>query len=273
MNHQHPLVSIISPVRNASADIAACLESVLAQDYPAIEHLVIDGASTDGTVDILREYAARHPRRIRYVSERDAGPGDAWSKGVRMAGGDILGCLGADDRCEPGAIGAVVAFFRERADAMFVHGGCRQVFDDGSVLLHQPAHFDFRSFVNTAREIATPAAYYRRGIFDRIGPAEECGDDFELMLRIAEAFPIHRVDATLATLGVRMGTAFNPADPRKRAMARRDSYRISRRHGGSRVSRMALRYYWAAAAALFGITPLSPLARGISRAARAMRSA
>ena len=270
--HLQPLISIVTPVRNARRDLPGCLDSVLQQGYAAVEHVIVDGASTDGTVGLLEEYAARHPERIRFVSEPDNGPGDGWSKGVRMARGSILGCIGADDRCEPGAIEAVAAFFREHPDAHFVHGACRQVSDDGSVIHHSPGAFDYRAFLNSARDIATPSTYYTREAIERVGPCEECGDDFELMLRLTRAFPVFRIDATLSTLRFEFGTAFNPLDAHKRAAAFRDSYRISRRHGGARLSRLAVRYYWASAAARLGISPESPIARGASRAARALRN-
>ena len=259
-------------MRNARRDLPACLDSVLAQDYRAIEHIVVDGGSTDGTVEILQEYGARFPSRIRFISEPDNGPGDAWSKGVRMTRGWILGCIGADDRCEPGAVETVVAFFRDNPDAHFVHGGCRQVSDDGSVIHHVPGPFEYGAFVNSARDIATPSAYYTREAIERIGPCEECGDDFELMLRIARMFPVFRINATLSTLRVEFGTAFNSHDMDTRASAFRDSYLISRRHGGARLSRLAVRYYWATAAARLGIPTDSAIARGVSRAARKFRS-
>jgi glycosyltransferase involved in cell wall biosynthesis len=272
MSTPKPLISIVTPVLNGMPYLAACIESVLTQGYPNIEHVVIDGGSTDGSVELLSSYSARFPSRVRFVSEPDNGPGDGWSKGVRMTRGGVLGCIGADDRCEPGAIDAVVAFFREHPDSHFVHGGCRQVSDDGRVIHHVPGPFEYRAFLNSARDIATPSAYYRRDVLDRIGPLEECGDDFELMLRISREFPVHRIDATLSTLRFERGTAFNPLDAHDRAAAFRNSYLISRRHGGARLSRLAVRYYWASAAARLGVSPDSVLARSASRAARALRS-
>jgi glycosyltransferase involved in cell wall biosynthesis len=271
INPAPPLVSIVTPVLNGMRYLRGCIDSVLAQEYPRIEHVIIDGGSSDGTVALLTEYAARFPRRIRFVSEADRGCGHAWSKGVRMAAGDVLGCLGADDLCEPGAVAVVAGFFQQHPDAMVVHGGCRQLYDDGTVMMHQAIPYAHRAFVNTARHIATPSSYYRPAVFDRIGPVEECGDDFELMARIGAAFRIHHVDAVLSTLRMTYGTAFNPLDPRKRAAAFRQTFRISRNHGGSLLSPIALRYYWSEAAAQLGIRPSSRLARSVSRAARTLR--
>lgn len=269
---ESPLVSIVTPVLNGMPDVALCLDSIASQAYPHVEHILVDGGSTDGTVDLIARSAARHPGCVRYISEPDSGCGDAWAKGMKMASGEILGCLGADDRCEAGAIDAVVTFFREHPDAMFVHGGCRQVSDDGTVVDHRPQPFDYRAFVRNARHIATPSSYYRRELLDAVGPVEECGNDFEFMLRVARAFPIHHLDITLSTLRREVGTAFNPLDPAKRAAAFRDDYKVSRRHGGGMLSPIALRYYWAAIAARLGIDPTSRISRALSAAARAVRA-
>ncbi|MBI2187965.1 MAG: glycosyltransferase [Acidobacteria bacterium] len=267
-----PLVSIVTPVLNGMPDIRACLDSVATQTYPHIEHILVDGCSTDGTVELIADYAARYPDRVRFTSEPDSGCGDAWAKGVRMAHGQILGCLGADDLCEPGAVDAVAVFFREHPDAMFVHGGCRQVWGDGTAVIHRPTPFDYRTFVRTARHIATPSSYYRRELVEHVGPVEECGNDFEFMLRVARVCQVHSLDATLSTLSRRVGTAFNPLDPVRRAVSFRDDYEASRRHGGGRLSPIALRYYWAALSARLGIQPTSRIARGLSAAARAVRA-
>ena len=89
-----PRISVVTAVRNGARTLTECLGSVARQDYPALEHLVIDGASSDGTVDILRRNAGG---RMRWVSEPDRGTYDAMNKGVRLAAGDYLLFLGADD--------------------------------------------------------------------------------------------------------------------------------------------------------------------------------
>ncbi|PIQ85589.1 MAG: glycosyltransferase, partial [Candidatus Omnitrophica bacterium CG11_big_fil_rev_8_21_14_0_20_43_6] len=85
------LVSIVTPVRNDRKYIARCIQSVLLQEYPHIEHVIVDGASTDGTLDIISNYSKKFPQRIRFISEPDNGGADAWNKGLKMAKGDIFG--------------------------------------------------------------------------------------------------------------------------------------------------------------------------------------
>ena len=113
----NPLVSIITPVLNGIKYLEECIQSVLNQSYARIEHIIVDGGSTDGTVEMLSSYQAKHPDRIRFVSEPGTGVGEALNKGLRMAKGGIFGWVNADDFFEPGAVQTVVEFFRANPDA------------------------------------------------------------------------------------------------------------------------------------------------------------
>jgi len=97
-----PRITVITPSFNAAATIGEALASVRDQGYEDLEHLVVDGGSTDGTVDILRDAPG-----IRFVSEPDRGLAHAMNKGIAMASGEIVGELNADDRYLPGALDAV----------------------------------------------------------------------------------------------------------------------------------------------------------------------
>lgn len=90
-------VSIITVTYNSAATLRDTIESVLRQDYPDIEYIVVDGLSEDGTTDIIREYEPRFAGRMRWMSERDSGMYDAMNKGIRMATGDIVGIINSDD--------------------------------------------------------------------------------------------------------------------------------------------------------------------------------
>ena len=96
-----PLVSVITAVFNGAGTIKECIESVLSQDYPHIEYIVVDGGSTDGTIEVLREYETRI---ALWISEPDGGVYDAWNKALDLAHGEWITFLGADDKFFPGAI-------------------------------------------------------------------------------------------------------------------------------------------------------------------------
>lgn len=108
---RHPVVSIVTPSFNQARFLLATLESVYAQDYPALEHIVIDGGSRDGSVEILKRFAKHHP--LRWLSEPDDGQADAIVKGLRMASGEVLTWLNSDDvYLRPDSVSRVVDLIR-----------------------------------------------------------------------------------------------------------------------------------------------------------------
>ena len=113
-----PLVSVITPSFNAARFLEETIQSVLAQDYPYIEYIVMDGGSTDGSLNILRSYADR----LTYSSGADEGAADAINNGFAKARGEILAWLGADDTYLPGAVSKAVAALNCNPDAAAVYG-------------------------------------------------------------------------------------------------------------------------------------------------------
>ena len=119
-----PKISIVTPTFNGMATLRETIESVLAQDYKNWEHIVMDGGSTDGTVDLLRTYS-----HLQWVSEKDRGHYHAMNKGIERASGDVVAILNADDCYRPYALSKVARAFAEHPDwdALF----CDVVFVDG----------------------------------------------------------------------------------------------------------------------------------------------
>ena len=97
------MISIITPVYNGKRFIEFCIKNVIDQKCPNMEHIIVDGGSTDGTVEIIQRYAERY-KHIRWVSEKDKGQSDAMNKGIRLAEGNIIGILNADDYYEPNVL-------------------------------------------------------------------------------------------------------------------------------------------------------------------------
>ena len=117
-----PLVSIITPSFNQAKFIEETIKSVLSQDYPNIEHIVVDGNSKDGTLEILKRYASSLGNRFRFISEPDQGQSNAINKGVKMANGDIIGWLNSDDTYFPEAVKKGVNALQAQPELAMVYG-------------------------------------------------------------------------------------------------------------------------------------------------------
>jgi glycosyltransferase involved in cell wall biosynthesis len=125
-----PTITIITPSFNQGRFIERTITSVLDQGYEKLEYFVVDGGSTDGSVEIIRRY---EDDLAWWVSEPDGGQTEAINKGLRRATGDIVAFINSDDHYLPGAFEKVVALF-ERTGARWIVGACRYVFEDGSLM-------------------------------------------------------------------------------------------------------------------------------------------
>ena len=180
---QMPKVSIVTPAFNQARFLPETLRSVREQDYPNIEHIVIDGGSTDGTVDILRTAP-----KIRWVSEPDRGQVDALNKGFAMATGEIRAWLNSDDTISPGAVRvAVDALESNKAD--LVYGDVRLIDEDGTHLrMSYGIPFDYRILLYGIDYIGQQSVFFRRALLEKAGPLRVDLDnafDYELWLRMA----------------------------------------------------------------------------------------
>lgn len=163
-----PLVSIVTPSYQAMPYIIETIESVRAQDYPAIEHIIFDGGSTDGTLNVLERYP-----ELVWFSESDRGQSDALNKGFRRASGEIIGWLNADDTYQPGAIAAAVKFLVENPDVDLVYSDLR-IIDETDELIgltkSQPFQLEkllFRNFIKQT------TVFMRKRVLDLLGGVDE----------------------------------------------------------------------------------------------------
>jgi glycosyltransferase involved in cell wall biosynthesis len=219
-----PLVSVVVPCRNRAHYLASTLDSILRQDYPAIECIVVDGASTDGTADVLHAYG----ERIRWLSEPDRGAFDAINRGWALARGEILAWLNADDAWEPGAAAAAVAALERHPGAAAVYGGAIGVDAGGQIAWRFPARaWDLeRAILECDHVIHQAAAFVRRGAVERAGGLYPAWThDHELWLRIALAGgEFVQLDATIARVRVSPGDLHHDPGvmiPARLAMTRR----------------------------------------------------
>ena len=201
---KEPLVSIATPSLNQSKFISETIESVESQDYKAIEHIVIDGRSTDETLEILKSASNRN-KRLRWISERDNGQSSAINKAWRMAKGQILGWLNSDDTYRPGAVSRAVEFMVRNPEVNAVYGDCDYIDEDGGFLYRYPAReFDFHDLVRTTENfIPQPSVFFRREILDSVGYLNESLHkvmDLEFWLRIGLKCDMVFLKKNMATL-------------------------------------------------------------------------
>ena len=153
-------VSIITPSFNYAQYLMTAIDSVLSQDYPNIEYIVIDGDSSDGTLDLLQSYG----NRIRWISESDHGQSDAINKGLALTTGDIVGWLNADDQLKPGAVQQVVKAFERDATVGLVYGDVSIIDADGQFVGIYPfvQSCDFEMLRDLGDFIVQPGTFWRR---------------------------------------------------------------------------------------------------------------
>jgi len=178
-----PTISVVTPSLNQAKFITETIESVLSQDYPHVDYIVIDGGSTDDTPEILRRYG----NRLRWVSEHDRGQADAVNKGVVRTRGEIIGWLNSDDTYAPHALGKVARAFARSEDLAVVYGDADHVREDGSLYGPYPtAAFDYRLLAETCF-ICQPAAFVRRKALDEVGGVDASLHycmDYDLWIRL-----------------------------------------------------------------------------------------
>ncbi|MCX6906806.1 MAG: glycosyltransferase family 2 protein [Verrucomicrobia bacterium] len=194
-----PKISIVTPSFNQGPYIEQCIRSVLDQDYPDVEHIIFDGGSKDGTVEVLRRY---ENRGVRWTSEPDKGQSDAINKGFRAATGDIIGWLNSDDWYARGAFRVVLDYFRDHPEVDFVYGN--NFFTDAQGRMIRLVHampYKWEWLLYTGLLIPQPGVFMRRRVL------EECGlldvdlhivMDYEWWLRIAPKYPPHFINRYLA---------------------------------------------------------------------------
>ena len=185
-----PLVTIVTPSLDQGRWIRQTLESVAAQTYPRVEHVVVDGGSTDETVRILEETPG-----IRWVSEKDRGQAHAINKGISMSGGELIAFLNSDDLLYPDAVAVAVDTFRHEPSADLLYGDGTVIDEKGTALwewLSRPEDFrllaDYHFLWNDSTNyILQPATFWRRSLHDRVGLFDESFHyalDVEFWLRV-----------------------------------------------------------------------------------------
>ncbi len=194
-----PLVSIVTPCLNGAEFLEETIQSVLSQDYPCVEYLVMDGGSTDGSLAILDRYRDR----LRYVSVPDEGAADAINRGFRHSRGEILAWLGADDLYLPGAISAAVEQLAADSAAAVLYGEAWWIDETGANLGRYPTVAPYHPDMFRGEcTVCQPACFLRRATVESIGLLDarlQSAFDYDLWIRLSARYPFRAIPRYLAS--------------------------------------------------------------------------
>jgi glycosyltransferase involved in cell wall biosynthesis len=231
-------ITVITPTRNMASHLQNCIQSVAAQGVE-VEHIIVDGVSTDGTVELLRR-----SQGLRWISEPDKGQSEAINKGFAMATGDIIGWLNADDELLPGTLQAVNAAFEDPSVGwvygdMLVSDGTREWMEKAPTVV---------TWETMARGnvVGQPGSFYARWALDRVGPLDTSFHytmDFELFLRFlrADIKSVH-LGRPVARFHLHEGSKSGSVPAREFA---EDESRALLLHGDRHAAAMAIdRWFW-----------------------------
>ncbi len=236
------LVSIVTPSYNQAHFLEATIRSVLEQDYPHIEYIICDGGSTDGSVDIIRKYAAR---LAWWCSEKDGGQSAAINKGWRRANGLLWSYLNSDDLLLPGAVNAVVEAFKKHPESGIIHGDWTYIDQAGHTTGQgYGASCNFQRLLNRGQDpyVAQPASFYKADLIQRVGWLDEnlhLSMDYDLLLRLAQSAPMLYLPRSLASFRVHtLAKTSSSADRHWQ-----ESFLVQRRYGGRYLVIPRLKYW------------------------------
>ena len=185
-----PQISVVTPSFNQARYIEETLQSVRNQECPSLEHIVVDGASTDGTVDLLKRYCSMPGwQHLRWISEPDTGQCDALNKGFRMAKGNIIGWLNSDDRYERDCVSKALEALEINQAVDFVYGDYLIIDETGKeLILKREIDFDWDIMLCGLNYIAQPNVFFRKRVFETLGYLNDSLHyvmDYEFWLRAA----------------------------------------------------------------------------------------
>ncbi len=206
-----PMVSVVIPCLNRAHFLVPTIESVLNQSYPNIECIVVDGGSTDGTLEILKKYDAR----LHWISEPDNGHADAINKGWKISKGEILAWLNADDLWQvPDAISQAVDYLQKHPKTDVVYGDCGEIDEDGThVGMSYVQDWDLEyAVLNCDHCIPQPSSFIRRSILEKVGWLDTNfyqKKDQDLWLRIGLIGKIEHLPALLGYARNQPGLSFD----------------------------------------------------------------
>ena len=234
------LISIVTPSFNQDRYIEETIRSVLAQDQPEIEYMIVDGGSTDRTVDIIKKY---EKQLAWWVSEKDQGQTAAINKGFARAKGEVLAWLNSDDTYEPGAVAAAAKYLQDHPNVGMVYGDCNYIDTSGDVIgKFNAAQTNYRLLRWGYTHIPQQSTFLRADLWRQVGPLDPSfyfAMDYDLWTRIASRAEIRYVPRTWANFRLHTAGKTILADDR----CWPEMLKVHYRDGGSFFSILVAKYY------------------------------
>lgn len=235
---EQPLVSIVTPSFNQAHYLEETIGSVLAQSYSRLEYIIVDGGSTDGSVEIIKKYANR---LACWITEPDRGQTDAINKGFARAQGEILAWLNSDDTYLPHAVAEAVETLQAHPEAGMVYGDANLVDEAGQVIGRFPARqTDYRRLRRGYVHIPQQAAFFRASLWREVGPLDPTfffAMDYDLWVRLAKVSALLYTPRLWANFRLHSHGKTVVSDDR----CWPEMLRVHYREGGSPLSLLALK--------------------------------
>lgn len=207
MEKQMPLVTVITPAYNRASFLDETVSSVLSQDYPNIEYIVLDDGSTDDTLNVIKKYEGK----IRWDTHKNMGETKTVNKGFSMSNGEIIVVVNSDDPLLPGAIRAAVAVMQERPDALVVYPDWNEIGSNSEIIRQmQLPDYNIVNMLTTFNVAMGPGTFIRRKAFSLVGmrdPQFKYAGDLEFWFRLALHGKLVHIPKVLATHRTHPGSA------------------------------------------------------------------
>ena len=238
--NKKPLVSIVTPSYNQALYLEETIRSVLAQSYKSIEYIIIDGGSTDGSIEIIKKYS----HLLAYwVSEKDKGQTDALNKGFAVAHGRVFAWLNSDDTYKPQAVSEAVNYLAENPETGMVYGDLDFIDETGRIIGQFPAaQTDLKRLRRGYVHIPQPSAFFRAGLWHQVAPLDDSfyfAMDYDLWVRLAHLTQFKYLPGrTWASFRLHSGAKTITADDR----CWPEMLRVHYRDGGSAISPIVMKY-------------------------------
>ena len=236
---EKPLVSIVTPSFNQAAYLEETILSVLGQTYACIENIIIDGASQDGSLEIIRKYEGK---LAHWISEKDKGQTDAINKGFALARGEFLAWLNSDDTLLPNAVEEAVDFLQAHPEVGLVYGDANYIDEKRRVIgKFSAAQTDLPRLRRGYVHIPQQASFFRKSLWDQVGPLDDSfffAMDYDLWTRLAAVSELKYLPRTWANFRLHADAKTITADDR----CWPEMLRVHYREGGSRFAPIVLKY-------------------------------